>query len=825
MFNLHDPARAVAPALDALESVGPGAMFCCVSQLGLVMTPNSELTTRLGTAAWMVSDEHPLAFIYGPHHNRVLTSWLDAATAPDRLAHTTVELERSVPTDRDVHIDPGQYHLMVVDLLATDPFDTVVVALSPASDEPQDHLHDNGSAVPAWIQEGTSFRLQIDPQGLVRAATINVVEVFGRSIAELADKQLTPLIHPEDLTAVVASFSTFLRTGDNARPIRLRLLRGDGTWRWFEARSWNALADPKVRGIIIEFRDISKLIAAEELRVQTAQAHKRLVEVVDELADIVMVGCLGQGLLYANRTAFALVPGLELGVPLATYSGEMLQLLGSKEIEPALRRGEPWTGDLRFRLEDGQVHTLATTVTPIARADNDEIHFGIVMRDVTLERSHARELAQQARRDHLTGLPNRLALVEHLELIRNRPTSTAVLFVDVDNLKVVNDGLGHHAGDRLLIALAEALSTENVEILARFGGDEFVAVADGSDPGAVSDLAVRLLRRAGEVSVRGIATDLTTSIGVAIAPPGTLDPDLILSDADAAMYEAKRQGRAGVVLFNETLRERAQRRFNVDTSLREALTRGEVTAHFQPVVSIRTGKVVGFEALARWSGGDPGEFIKVAEESGLIITLGDRILRLALDGLSAIRHGTRDPHLRIAVNVSGRQLLDRDYVDRTLGIIGASEVDPADITLELTESVFIDPSDEVIRVLRRLRDGGLSLALDDFGSGYSSLGQLRRYPIDGLKVDTSYTQALLHDPETRIITDALVSMSDRLGLSVIAEGVETADQLDVIESLGISAAQGFLLGRPVPVDQLDTARLTSIASILPTLKAERDITG
>ncbi|MBX3285449.1 MAG: EAL domain-containing protein, partial [Actinobacteria bacterium] len=258
--------------------------------------------------------------------------------------------------------------------------------------------------------------------------------------------------------------------------------------------------------------------------------------------------------------------------------------------------------------------------------------------------------------------------------------------------------------------------------------------------------------------------------------------------------------------FDDTMRRAVERRFHLERSLRAALERQDVTVHLQPVVTLATDRTTGFEALARWHQAEPADFIPVAEESGLIGALGHQALHAALAGIARIQR--TDPGAEpygIGVNVSGHQLLDPSFARRVAGALAEHGVAPEHLVLELTETVLIDPGEEVVAVLRNLRDQGISLALDDFGSGFSSLGYLRRYPIDILKLDSTYTQGLLVDQGTRIIAEGIVTMANRLGLRVAAEGVETPEQLEVVRALGFQWAQGHLLGKPASVDEVATA--------------------
>lgn len=822
-LDLHAVDRRLDLALDALDAIAPGTVARCLRRVGVTAPPSPALAERLPGVHWIVGDEHPLAYVDPSHHTRLHQAWLSAARVPERVGRARVLVVDPVVTETGGEAAPGWYDVVLIDLIGAELFDAMVVSLQPAEGDEPGAPADGGPVVPTWVQEGTTFRVQLSRDAAVEGATLNVADLLGRPVHTLVGTSLAALVHPDDMAGALGQWQAMLERPQRSDPWRVRLSHGDGTWRWFEAISWNALSDPAVGAVVTELRDIAHQIESEEVSRQTGRSHDRLVQVLDDVDDLVLVGRLGGGVLFANQAATRLIPNFQLGVPLATYAGRAMEALGNAEIEPSLRRMRRWTGDLELRLADGEVHVLATTVTPVASGDPGEVYFGIIMRDVTSERTHARALADQARLDHLTDLPNRLALLEHLEARRESARPVAVLFVDLDNLKIVNDGLGHGAGDRLLAAVAETLRDAAAPgLLARFGGDEFVVVHDGADRSAVLALADDLLERIEAVRVPDIGTQLTASVGVAFSEPGDLDPEALLRDADAAMYEAKRRGRGCTAVFDDALRHRAHRRFTIETSLRRAVADGSLGVHLQPIVAVDSGRVLGFEALARWGDMDPGEFIPMAEESGLILTLGDHVLRASLDALRRIR--AAEPgggDLRLSVNVSGRQLLDRAYAVRTLGIIAEAAVDPTDLILELTESVFIDPRDEVDRALRSLRDAGVSLALDDFGSGYSSLGHLRRYPIDRLKVDTTYTQALRHDPDTRIITEAMVTMADRLGLHLVAEGVETADELEVVASLGIDAAQGYLIARPQPVEAILARGLAHLGSVLTEARRER----
>jgi len=538
--------------------------------------------------------------------------------------------------------------------------------------------------------------------------------------------------------------------------------------------------------------------------VMASQAHHRLVQVVDEVEDAVIVVDLAGVVSYLNTAATRFLSPEMRGRPLGELLPPRVKSLVHTVIEPTVRRMERWSGDVELKDLSGTPRLMAVSASPVADPDLPGVHIGITMRDVTAERAHARELAAQARRDPLTGLPNRLALMELLDTLRSNghpDDEVALCFIDLDNLKVVNDSLGHGAGDRLLAAVADQLDqAAECDVVARFGGDEFVVVCEGLGAGAALDTAERLLDAIERTHLPGVASQVSASIGVATAPRGALDPERLVRDADAAMYVAKQAGRGRCALFDEALRRRVSRRFVLETSLRQAITRGTPEVHLQPIVALGDGKISGMEALSRWADISPTEFIPVAEDSGLIVPLGHAMLAGALSGAAALRASA--PHLRelrIGANVSGRELVEPGFASRTLDAIAASDVPPEHVVLELTESVLIDPRDDVDHALRKLQSAGVSLALDDFGIGYSSLSYLRRYPIDVLKLDVSYTQSLTSDPDTRVIVEAICSMAARLGIGVVAEGVETVEQRELVRDLGVRWVQGFLAGRAAPV--------------------------
>ena len=446
------------------------------------------------------------------------------------------------------------------------------------------------------------------------------------------------------------------------------------------------------------------------------------------------------------------------------------------------------------------------------------IHGGFVLAASVAHVVAWRTNENQLLRDPLTGLPSRLLYLNNLKLALDRlgrgpSRSVAVLFLDLDRFKVINDSLGHGAGDQLLEAVAERIghSLRRHETLARFGGDEFVILCEDifNDGDAVA-VAERVLKAFSlPFHLESGETMAAASIGISVTSDPTQDPDNLIRDADAAMYRAKGAGGARVVLFDEVTRERALARLHNENAIRKALDREEFRVFFQPEVSIDGEHIIGLEALVRWQHPErgllgPGEFISLAEETGLIVPLGTWVLRDACRRAVAWqRTRPADQPLTLRVNVSARQLAQDSLRETVATIIKETGIEPALLCLEVTESVLIEDPEESIRTLTELKQLGVGIAIDDFGTGYSSLEYLRRLPVDCVKVDRSFVRGLPDNEEDVAIVNAVIELGHALKLKVTAEGVETTDQMDNLRSAGCDTAQGFLFFRPEPPEVVE----------------------
>jgi Amt family ammonium transporter len=521
-------------------------------------------------------------------------------------------------------------------------------------------------------------------------------------------------------------------------------------------------------------------------------------------------------LLYLNRAArklFALTDEQIGHIDARRVYTEPSSRIWETDVAISLEMGRTWTGELDMIRADGEVIHVQQSIS----ADFDErgavrqVFF--VGRDVSEQRRREVDLAHQATHDPLTDLPNRALLLQLIEHALHRAERDhgliALLFLDLDRFKSVNDSLGHDAGDELLVDVARRIAgvLRPSDTVARLGGDEFVVlceeVRDEHQAVAITQrVTAAIEQRPFEVS--GSVLPMTASVGIALSGDRDAHPEGLLRDADAAMYRAKDRGRARHELFDDEMRRRTTHRLELADELALAIERGQITVHYQPIIDLTTGRVEGVEALARWDHPTRGtlspiEFIGLAEETGLIVGLGLSVLSRACDQARRweVELGNRAP--KVHVNLSARQLTAANLPRLVQGVLDQSLIDPHRLCLEVTESVLMDDAASSVTVLAGLKDLGVELAIDDFGTGYSSLAYLRRFPVDVLKIDRSFVDGLGPDADDSAIVSVIVSLARTLGLECVAEGVETVEQLSGLRTLGCEQAQGYYFARPHPV--------------------------
>lgn len=489
---------------------------------------------------------------------------------------------------------------------------------------------------------------------------------------------------------------------------------------------------------------------------------------------------------------------------------------------PALSRVDGDEAEWTYRHRDGHVVPVAEAVVPMDVGD--EPGFIVVAYDIT-HRIEARDRAEHlATHDSLTNLPNRGLLVRHLDAAfdaadRDR-RQVALLLLDVDHFKRINDSLGHHIGDEMLVVVAERLLSwvRQYDVVARLGGDEFVIVFDDLDPGVDLDRRIADLTQAvlAPIVVHGYELAVTASIGGALYPADGDEPAALLKHADIAMYQAKAAGRNSVRWFEHGMLDDNNDKLSLSAALRQALEHDELSLVFQPQLDLAAGGVVGVEALVRWSSPRlgpvaPDRFIPVAEDGGMILQLGGWVLRSACAAVVQMQAELGQP-LRLAVNVSPRQLRSATLLAEITDAIEATGIAPNQLEVELTEGILIEDHGDVVAVLEALREVGVTIVLDDFGCGYSSLAYLTKFPIDKIKIDRSFIQEITSADTDAAIVDAIIVMAHALGMTVVAEGVETEVQEHYLRERGCDEVQGYRYSPGVPAPEVvRVAREWSVA--------------
>ena len=638
-------------------------------------------------------------------------------------------------------------------------------------------------------------------------------QLFGQGSLETmsTDEWRNNSVHPDDLPRVQKLLQEHIVGHAQIYDSEHRIRGANGDWVW--VRSRGKVVERDESGSPLRMAGTARDITA----IRRAERERRVaLEVLRSMSEAVAVIDLDFAFISVNPS-FSRITGYSE----EEVTGQNSNMLDSSQHSPdfyrrvrdILERTGHWAGEMWQRRKDDEEFLGWIEMSEVRDSLGMRSHFVAVVNDITDKKRAEQELRYLANYDTLTGLPNRSLLSERLgrAIVRARrqETRVAVLFLDLDRFKDINDSLGHAAGDRLLKAAAVRLqSTVNAsDTVARLGGDEFtVVLEDVESLVAVERMARDILTAFStplEVDERHDVS-ITPSLGISLYPDHALVPTDLLKFADTAMYQAKAEGRNTYQIYNETMDAEARRRAAIISALRKALERGEFRLVYQPRMSLVDNSITGVEALLRWNSADLGEitptvFIPLAEESGLIVAIGEWVLGEACRRLKDWRtQGLTE--ICVGVNVSVLQLLRGDLVGYLQRLLEATEL-PADrIELELTESMVMQNAEQTTAVLNELRRLGVSLAIDDFGTGYSSLVYLKRLPIDTLKIDKEFIDDLTRDADDEAITSTIITMGHSLGLTVIAEGVENEDQLNFLRQQGCDEIQGHWLSRPLDGD-------------------------
>lgn len=617
-------------------------------------------------------------------------------------------------------------------------------------------------------------------------------------------------VHPEDHAEVEALWTAFAPE-DETLDFEHRVVHTDGRVRWVRTSARFDIRPDGGHAIIGTVTDITAMHVAFQQRTEA----QRYFLLGFERSPIGMAVIDLDGRFSRVNTAYSRIVGRSVNELLHAPARGILPK--SDQHQPSTTVAFPsWIGgesaDTRTELlvprPDGSAVWVDAVVSAVADEHAEPMFTFVQLQDITSRKHAESALEHRAWHDALTGLANRVYLTRHmtevLERARERGTTAAVLFVDIDQFKLVNDSIGHAAGDALLVELADRLRgvIRGDDFLARFGGDELVIVCENMDVAAAESLAERILdmtRTPYELDGRELF--VTLSIGVTLSD-GTDEVATLLRSSDAAMYHAKEHGRARAAIYDETMHSLASARLDMESQLARALERGEFQVVYQPIVRVTTGVPTGFEALLRWNNPErglvsPAEFMPVAEETGLIVPIGEWVLGQALAQLEQW-HALADEYsqLRISVNVSAVQLRDAGFVPILEQTLAASSVDPGRINLELTETVAMGDPEKTAAEFEAIRSTGVRMAIDDFGTGYSSLSLLRELPVNRIKIDRSFVRPLGDDERASSLVRAIFALATAMDLEVVAEGVETDEQAEELRRLGIPLGQGFLWSRP-----------------------------
>lgn len=715
-----------------------------------------------------------------------------------------------------------------------------------------------------WLEEAferTAVGMVVkDAEGRILQSNPAFRKMLGYGEEELRAMLRRDFTHPEDSEKDAELYSELLRGGRNSFQIEKRYVRKDGGFVWGRlsvSRIGGTGGEPPLAVGVVE--DISELkrseaaLGASETRFRAVVEQSPLsIHVFDPEGRSIRANDSWNRLWYLGDG--------EEPEGANVFEDEQLRVAG---LLSYVRDGAAGVGakippvlfDPARAGREGEPRWLEGVIYPLKEASGEITEVTLMLEDVTERKALEDTLAYRSLHDPLTNLPNRTLFLDRLgqaftRLQRGPETTSStpddvnaeqggisVLFIDLDDLKVVNDSLGHDAGDRLLIEVSRRFRSRlrPSDTLARLAGDEFVVLLENVDEAGAVRTAERILQGVGSpFTISGQEFFISASVGIALGRRSALadrqpagksvghEADILLRHADLAMYKAKKRGKARHVLYEERMGQEAGTRLTLERDLRRALRRREIEVYYQPEVFLKSGRVAGMEALARWRHPErglvlPAEFISLAEQTGLIVELGYQVLEMALwQAVEWHKHGQmvdeEAPQPMVWVNLSARQFHEPDLAERISGVLAETGVKPESLGLEITESILVENASPSISLLKDLRHLGVKLAVDDFGTGYSSLSYLTRLPVDYLKIDRSFVNELVaadvkdpgsnagNDTGSATVISAVIGLARAMGMKVVAEGVETREQLSRLSQMGCEFAQGYHVAPPMPVE-------------------------
>lgn len=680
------------------------------------------------------------------------------------------------------------------------------------------------------IQNSSDIITLLGVDGTVEYESPSVERIVGFKPEELVGKNIFEYIHSEDIENVIQSFQAVVQHPETPLKVEFRFLCSDGSWCFLESTGTNLLNDPSVRSVVINSRVITERKQAEEALKQAEQKYRSIFENTVEG----IFQSLPDGRYISANPALARIYGYDSPEELMTNLTDVEHQL---YVEPNRRaeficllqaQGAISNFESQVCCKDGRIIWISENTRIVYGLDGSVSCYEGTVEDITERKQAEEQLRHHASHDALTNLPNRTLLMDRLEQAfkqskRCNDYRFALLYLDIDRFKVINDSLGHTAGDQLLVIVSRRLESclREVDTIARLGGDEFVILlTDVSDSTSVLHTAERIKNElALPIKLAGQEVFINASIGIALGTSDYHQPEILLRDADIALYRAKSLGKARYEVFDIDMHNQAVKLLQLEADLQHAIERHEFQLYYQPILSLTTGKMIGFEALVRWQHPQrglllPAEFIPIAEETGLIVPIGWWTLREACRQMQVWQERSRGSAaitaLTISVNFSVKQFTQPELVSQIDQILQEIGFDACKLKLEITESVLLENTAAATTVLSQLTALGIQLHMDDFGTGYSSLSYLHRFPVKALKIDRSFISSMGLGSKNLEIVRAIITLASELGIDAIAEGVTSVEQLTQLTELQCRYAQGYLFAKPMNAQTAESFALRTL---------------
>ena len=674
-----------------------------------------------------------------------------------------------------------------------------------------------------WLRSAVAHSSEnvtiVDVDGTMKYANPAFERMLGYDTEEVVGKMnVLEYVHPDDLPHVLEETEKALSAGGIAtNSVEYRFRHKDGSWRWVESAGTYLLDDPHVKGVVVQTRDITERKRTEETLREAEERFRRSFD--DAAIGMALVAPNGR-FLRTNRSLCEILGYpeeelLEKTFQDITYPDDL-----DADLDQVRRMlvGEIRTYQMekRYFHKDGQVVWVLLSVSLVHDEEGEPLYFVSQIQDISERKALEERLEHRAFYDSLTDLPNRQLFMDRLgQALRRtlrRHKQVAVLFVDIDKFKGVNDSLGHKMGDLLLMVVAQRLGhcLRPEDTLARFGGDEFVVLIEAVDD---TEQAVEVAERIAQefrrpFNIEGRDLYVSASIGISLGNARTHDPDGLLREADTAMYRAKAEPEV-YTLFDPSMYAMTFRRLELENDLRRAIEQEEFVVHYQPIVRLdNEGGIARIEALVRWDHPErgflnPDEFVPIAEESGLVVPMGEQVLEHACRwSVEWQRRFPRRTPLLLSVNLSARQLSRPDLAETVARVLRETEMEGGCLNLDVTERDYVSTLERQSAVLDRLKGMGVQISIDDFGTIYSSLSYLKRLPADTIKIDKTFVKGLGEVVEDTAVVQMIIWLAHTLGIEVIAEWVESEEQARLLNEMGCDLAQGYYFGKPLPPEEI-----------------------